>query len=193
MGGGRIAECLNLRIKDIDYEMNCITIRAGKGNKDRQTIFPGRLRPILLKHFKLIHEIYKKDRLDKVAGVYLPGALKRKYPNAGKEWGWFWVFPSHKLSIEPRTGIVRRFHIYPTTLQKAFKSSVYKAGILKHASVHSLCHSFATHLLESGYDDIRTIQELLGHSNVQTTMIYTHFMRNIKYIFSHSFRSNSDT
>ena len=172
-GGLRLTECLMLRVKDVDYDRNCLTIRSGKGNKDRQTLFPEKLEEPILMHYNRIRKIYDRDRIDNANGVFLPGALERKYPGAGKEWGWFWVFPSHRLSIEPATAIVRRHHMYPTTLQKAFRKAIMQSGIAKHATVHSLRHSFATHLIEGGYD-IRTIQELMGHSNVRTTMIYTH-------------------
>jgi integron integrase len=172
-GGLRLQECLQLRIKDIDIEQNMVIVRSGKGDKDRRTVLPETLKDDLIKHLSEIRSIYDQDRRDGIAGVWLPGALEKKYPNAGKEWGWFWLFPSKSLSIDPRSNIVRRHHVHPALLQKAFKVAVGKAGITKQASVHTLRHSFATHLLENGYD-IRTIQELLGHRNLQTTMIYTH-------------------
>jgi len=120
-----------------------------------------------------IRELYEKDRADDLAGVYLPEALERKYPNAGKEWNWFWVFPSPNLSIDPRTRVVRRHHLSPMTFQRIVQQAAKAAGIAKHVTVHTLRHSFATHLVEKGYD-IRTVQELLGHSDVRTTMVYTH-------------------
>jgi len=172
-GGLRIRECISLRIKDIDMDKGAVIIRNGKGNKDRETIFPEVLKEKLNSHLRKVRRIYDLDRNRNIAGVALPGALERKYANAGKEWSWFWVFPSDKLSVDPVSQIIRRHHIYPTTLQKAFHKAVQDAGIIKHASVHTLRHSFATHLVEDGYD-IRTIQELLGHSSLQTTMVYTH-------------------
>ncbi len=171
--GLRLEECLTLRIKDLDFENNVITVRSGKGNKDRRTVLPQHLAESLSVHIKKIRILYEKDRKENCNGVELPFALEKKYPDAGKEWNWFWLFPSSKLSIDPRSNTIRRFHLYPSTLQKAFHSAVKKTQIHKHASIHSLRHSFATHLIEKGYD-IRTIQELLGHSNVSTTMIYTH-------------------
>lgn len=171
--GLRLQECLQLRIKDVDFEQSLIIIRSGKGDKDRRTVLPEAVKEELVKHMNEIRAIYEKDRNAKLNGVQLPGALERKYPNAGKEWGWFWLFPSQTPSMDPRTHVVRRHHVYHDALQRAFKTAVMKAGITKQASVHTLRHSFATHLLESGYD-IRTIQELLGHSSIQTTMIYTH-------------------
>ncbi len=172
-GGLRLMECLRLRIMDVDLEQNLITVRSGKGDKDRITLLSESVKDELSKHLMSVKEVYEKDRNACVEGVALPGALDRKYPNAGREWRWFWVFPSKVLSTEPGTEIVRRHHIHHSNLQKHFKKAVDKAGIVKRAAVHTLCHSFATHLIENGYD-IRTVQELMGHSNVQTTMIYTH-------------------
>jgi integron integrase len=171
--GLRLHECLQLRVKDIDIEQNLIIVRSGKGDKDRMTVLPEVLKDDFIRHLSEIRSVYDKDRREEINGVWLPGALEKKYPNAGKEWAWFWVFASRSLSIDPRTNLVRRHHVHPVLLQKAFKTAVGKAGITKQASVHTLRHSFATHLLETGYD-IRTIQELLGHQNLQTTMIYTH-------------------
>jgi integron integrase len=174
--GLRLHECLQLRIKDIDIEQNMVIIRSGKGDKDRRTVLPEILKDDLIRHLADIRSVYDQDRREKIEGVWLPGALEKKYPNAGKEWGWFWLFPSKSYAIDPRGNIIRRRHVHPTMIQKAFKVAVGKAGITKQASLHTLRHSFATHLLETGYD-IRTIQELLGHQNLQTTMIYTHVAR----------------
>ncbi|MEA3280169.1 MAG: integron integrase, partial [Thermodesulfobacteriota bacterium] len=171
--GLRLRECIKLRVKDIDFEQCCLTVRSGKGDKDRQTVFPESLKNDFRRHLERVRELYEKDRMDDIAGVYLPGALERKYTNAGKEWIWQWVFPSKSLSVDPRTRLVRRHHVHPNTLQKQIKKAAASARLTKRVTVHTLRHSFATHLLEKGYD-IRTIQELLGHSNVQTTMIYTH-------------------
>ncbi len=171
--GLRLQECLNLRVKDVDIEQGIVIVRSGKGHMDRKTVLPESLKDELLHHISSVREIYEKDRKDDTDGVYLPDALEKKYPNAGKEWGWFWLFPAKSLSIDPRSRIIRRHHLHPSALQRTFKETVIKAGVTKQVSIHSLRHSFAAHLLENGYD-IRTIQELLGHRNLQTTMIYTH-------------------
>lgn len=168
--GLRLEECLCLRIKDLDFACSCLTIRHGKGNKDRETVLLEKLVNDLQTQVQLL---YQSDRKKAIPGVWLPEAFGEKYSNAGKEWSWFWVFPSEKLSIDPRSGVVRRYHVYPSSFQKAFKLAVARAGVIKHATVHTLRHSFATHLVERGYD-IRTIEELLGHSDGSTTMIYIH-------------------
>lgn len=172
-GGLRLEECLRLRIKDVDFERGFLAIRSGKGDKDRQTLLAESVRELLREHILRVRRLYDEDRGNNIDGVWLPDALELKYPNAGKEWAWFWVFPSTGLSADPVTKKIRRHHIFPTTVQKAFKQAVIRTGIAKQASVHTLRHSFATHLLEAGYD-VRTLQELLGHTNLQTTMIYTH-------------------
>jgi len=171
--GLRLNEVLTLRIKDVDFERNIVIIRSGKGDKDRRTILPESLKDDLIQHMGNARSLYDQDRQNNISGVWLPGALEKKYPNAGKEWKWFWLFPAKGLSVDPRSHTIRRHHVHPASLQKAFRTAVGKAGVTKQASVHTLRHSFATHLLETGYD-IRTIQELLGHQNLQTTMIYTH-------------------
>lgn len=178
-GGLRLSECLNLRIKDMDFERSVMVVRSGKGDKDRETIFPSNLHDKVETHINSIKRYYMEDRENNVEGVSLPKALSRKYPKAGMDWAWFWLFPSHKLSVDPQDLKVRRYHIYPSTLQKYFHQLTKKSRIVKNSSIHTLRHSFATHLVEAGYD-IRTVQELLGHSNVSTTMIYTHVAKKNK-------------
>lgn len=170
--GLRLSEAISLRIKDIDLDGGQVIVRAGKGDKDRRTVLPDSLKEELLAHTDRIREIYEHDRKAGLPGVALPDALDRKYPDAGTEWSWFWLFPSQSLSVDPQSHAVRRHHAHPAALQRAFKIAVKESGITKPASIHTLRHSFATHLLERG-TDIRTIQELLGHANLQTTMIYT--------------------
>ncbi len=173
--GIRLMECLRLRVKDIDYEQNIIVVRDGKGGKDRVTVFPESLKIPIRQQLQYSKALHDKDLFEGYGEVYLPFALEKKYPNANKEWYWQYVFPSHKLSKDPRTSIIRRHHLDECGLQRAVKSAAQKAGISKMVSCHTFRHSFATHLLESGYD-IRTVQELLGHKDVTTTMIYTHVL-----------------
>ena len=172
-GGLRIEECLSLRIKDLDFEKPSLTVINGKGGKDRITLLPTSIIPKLKDHLISVKNIYQKDRKSENPGVTIPPALVRKYPQSPYDWNWFWVFPSGNFSENPLTNQQNRYHIHPSGLQRAFHSAVKQTVITKRATVHTLRHSFATHLLEAGYD-IRTIQELLGHSSVQTTMIYTH-------------------
>lgn len=173
--GMRLMECVRLRVKDADFDRGEITVRGGKGAKDRVTVLPASLVAPLRDHLTWVLALWEDDRRDGRPAVAMPAALEYKYPNAGREWGWFWVFPARGLSRDPRSGTVRRHHTHEQALQRAIKRAVRAAGIAKPASTHSLRHSFATHLLESGYD-IRTVQELLGHSDVSTTMIYTHVL-----------------
>ena len=168
-------ECLRLRVKDVIFERGEILVRDGKGAKDRVTMLPTSLVPALHEHLERIRELHRQDLAAGHGEVYLPYALDRKYPAAGREWMWQYVFPSAALSVDPRSGVVRRHHVQDQCVQRAIKAAVRAAGIDKPATPHTLRHSFATCLLEGGYD-IRTVQELLGHADVKTTMIYTHVL-----------------
>lgn len=173
--GMRIMEALRLRVKDVDFGRNEIVIRDGKGAKDRITMLPVRIVPALRRHLAGVREIYEGDLAEGFASVWLPSALARKYPNAAREWAWQYVFPADRRSVDPRSGATRRHHMSDQSFQRAMRQSLRDAHIGKLATPHTLRHSFATHLLESGHD-IRTVQELLGHSDVATTMIYTHVL-----------------
>jgi integron integrase len=173
--GLRLMECIRLRVKDVDFGYNQIVVRDGKGKKDRVTMLPKTIGPYLIEHLKKVKQQHNQDLSKGYGEVYLPNALGRKYRGANKSWAWQYVFPSIKFSVDPRSGIKRRHHVNQQYLHRAVKSAMQKSGIFKAASCHTFRHSFATHLIEDGYD-IRTVQELLGHKDVSTTMVYTHVL-----------------
>jgi len=173
--GLRLSECLNLRVQDIDFDHSEILVRNGKGAKDRVTMLPFSLKEPLREHLVAVQAIHNKDLADGFGGVPLPGAIEKKYPRASKDWNWQWVFPQDRRWKDPATGAQGRFHMDESILQRAVHEAVLASGIAKRASCHTFRHSFATHLIEGGYD-IRTVQELLGHSDVKTTMVYTHVL-----------------
>jgi integron integrase len=168
-------EALRLRVKDVEFVRGEILVREGKGFKDRVTMLPAVLADPLKAHLKRVRNLHEQDVTEGFGEVYLPYALDRKYPNAAREWGWQYVFPSKNRSVDPHSGAMRRHHVQDQAIQRAIRQAVRDAGIVKPATPHTLRHSFATHLLTSGYD-IRTVQELLGHKDVSTTMIYTHVL-----------------
>jgi integron integrase len=173
--GMRLMEGLRLRVKDLDFDYGQITIRDAKGKKDRKTMLPKSLEPALQLQLQKAKELHELDLSMGYGKVELPHALERKYPNASQQWGWQFVFPSWKRAVDPRSKVVRRHHVYEQSIQRAVKQAIQQAGIAKQGGCHTFRHSFATHLLEDGYD-IRTVQELLGHKDVKTTMIYTHVL-----------------
>jgi integron integrase len=175
-GGLRLMECLRLRVKDIDFDERSITIRCGKGNKDRVTVLPDKMILSLRRHLLKVRALHEQDLRDGAGWVEMPNALGRKFPRAGQEWPWQWVFPASRHYSDSETGQRRRHHYHETSLQRVVKQAAYKAGITKRVSCHIFRHSFATHMLEDG-TDIRTLQELLGHSSVTTTQIYTHVLK----------------
>ncbi len=177
--GLRLSECNRLRVKDLDFEQDLLFVRSGKGDKDRSTVLATQIQPDLQAHLIRVKGLHEQDLKNGFGEVYLPGALDRKYPAAPKEWGWQYVFPSARLSVDPRSQKTRRHHVSDGAIQKAMKKAVRSSGLVKQASVHTLRHSFATHLLLNGVD-LRQIQDYLGHNSVETTMIYTHVVKSMR-------------
>jgi integron integrase len=174
--GIRLSEGLHLRIKDVDFDHRAVIVREGKGAKDRVVMLPDSLVAPLKAQIERARAVWSDDQAQGRPGVWMPEGLDRKYPRAGNSWAWFWVFPQSRHSTDPRSGEIRRHHLFDQTFQRAFKKAAITAGITKPATPHTLRHSFATHLLQAGYD-IRTVQDLLGHADVATTMIYTHVLK----------------
>jgi len=179
-GGLRLIECLRLRVKDLDWERHQLCVRQGKGRRDRFTTLPASARPAISAHMEKLHALHRRDLKAGYRGATLPDALDRKFPSASRAWPWQWLFPATRLALDPRSGEWRRHHVHETATQRAVRKAAVAAGLQKRVTTHTFCHSFATHILEAG-TDIRTIQELLGHRDLKTTMVYTHVTKSGPY------------